>query len=117
MSSPAAAALPDPALLERAALALVEAAPDDWTMLSLIMFYEAADVYEVRAWETRGSGERVSSEAPTDAFLALEELRSAQVAAGQEPWQRCDLGVTRTAPGADAQMSVDFAYEVGDVPE
>lgn len=117
MTSQAAEALPDPALLERAATALVEAAPEDWTTLSLIMFYEAPDVYEVRAWETRAAGGRTSAEAPTDAFLTLEELRSAQVAAGQEPWQRCDLEVTRRAPGADVQLSVDFAYEVGDVPE
>ncbi len=116
-SSPRAQALPDPALLQQAALALVTSAAPGWTRLTMIMFYEAPDVYGVRSWETGEDGGRTRTHAPTDAFLTLEEARAAQVAAGQDPWQRCDLEVVRSATDGAAQMSVDFAYEVGDVPE
>lgn len=109
-------ALPDPAVLEDAARGLVASAPPDWTSVTLIMSYEAEDVYGVRAWVTvPGAGPRRVS--PPRVFLQLAKMRAAQVAAGQEPWQRLDLGVTRPSPDAEAQMSVDFAYEVGDVPE
>ncbi len=116
MNGAAINALPDPDLLEQAALGLVVGAPSDWVAVSLVMFYEAEDVYEVRAWTTSAGVGRVRV-SPPRVFLQLAKMRASQVAAGQEPWQRCDLEVTRSAPGAEAQMSVDFAYEVGDVPE
>jgi len=51
-------------------------------------------------------------------FRRLAELRAAPVAAGQEPWQRCDLGVSRvTTTTADPQLSIAFAYRVRVVPE
>lgn len=59
---------------------------------------------------------RVDAFAPDEVFLGLEAMRAEQVAAGQEPWRRCDLTVTRSTPGRDPALSIAFAYEVGEVP-
>ena len=107
----------DPDRLQQLARALVAAEPPDWTEVCLCMFYEAPDVYGVRSWTTRLQQARTRTRPPRAVFLGLAALRADRAGAGQEPWQRCDLRVTRTTPGADPELSVTFAYEVGEVPE
>ncbi len=109
------AALPDPVVLEQVATALVTEAPADWTGITMIMFYEAPDVYEVRMW-TATPGGRARVAAPL-VFRELAAMRRRQIAAGQEPWLRCDLVLTRAPGSPEPDFRVDFAYEVGDVPD
>lgn len=115
MSATTTGDLPDPDVLRQIGLALAAAGAPGWTSVSLVMFYEAPDVYEVRAW-TSTSGGRASID-PPPVFFQLAKLRSAQVAGGQEPWQRCDLEVTCAGAGTEAELSIIFSDEVGDVPE
>ena len=106
---------PDPAVLQEVALEMVDLAPEGWTDLLMIVWYEAEDVYSSRMW-VEGPDVPRHRVQTGDAIFELNTMRDRQIAAGQDAWHRCDVRVTR-APGSDEpDFSVDFAYEVGDVP-
>jgi hypothetical protein len=115
MTSTGGGGLPEPEVLEQAALEMVALAPEGWDDLAMIVWYEAPDVYNTLMW-VDGPGLERSRVKPPYCDGDLDDMRSRQIAAGQPAWLRCDLRVTREPGSDDPELTVDFAYEVGDVP-
>ena len=115
MTQASDAGLPDPEVLQGAALDMVGLAPEGWDDLLMIVWYEAPDVYTTLMW-VDGPGFERRRVMPPHSDRDLNEMRNRQIAAGQEAWLRCDLHVTREAGSDSPEFSADFAYEVGDVP-
>jgi hypothetical protein len=109
-------ALPDPAVLSKAGLDLAQAAPPDWTAIDYVMFWLETDVYGERMWVEGPTLPRKRVRTPR-VGLALEKLREAQVAAGQEAWVRCDVRLARAPGSQQPQFDVNFSYELGEIPE
>jgi hypothetical protein len=107
--------VPEPEVLEQVALGMVAVAPAGWDDLVMTICYEAPDVFETHMW-VDGPGLERSRVRPPRCNLDLDDMRTRQIAAGQQAWLRCDLRVWRE-PGSDVhELTADFAYEVGEIP-
>lgn len=115
--NPSQSGLPDPAVLQKAGLDLVSAAPADWTVIDYVMYWPETDVYGERMWVEGPSTPRRRLQPPDDIGIDLWRLRSTQVANGQEAWMRCDVHLSRSPGSQSPQFDLDFAYELGEIPE
>jgi hypothetical protein len=116
MSQLSADQLPDPSSVETAALLIIHEAPSDWVKLDYVMWYIDEDVADSKLWSTSANGERQEL-MPPDADVVLSRLRSAQIDAGHEPWLRADIVVNREPESMNPDFTVDFSYDVRDIPE
>lgn len=110
------AALPDPEVVESLVRGMVDLAPDGWSELLLVVWERARDVLGYRMWVQGPDVSRRRLQAPTG-VPDLVAMRDRQVAAGAEPWRRCELRVSRAPGSAELDLDVRFGYEAGEVPE
>lgn len=106
--------LPDRSVIESTARSLAAAAPDGWTDIQYVMWYPDERSIASRMWVLTPDGRaRVQ---PPDVEMPLHAMRAAQAAAGQPPWLRLDMWVSRQ-PGGNAELHVDFGYTADGIPE
>jgi len=110
--SPLPAQLPDGALLRRIAAVLVEAVPADWTTLEFALQWTAPDTGTARFWTTDTAGRRVEGR-PPPAHGLVHVLRARQTAAGHDPWERCELRLTRAGGAQRYHLTARFGFGTG----
>lgn len=104
------AQLPDGAILRQIAAVLIEGTPADWSKVEFTFSWTAADLAGARCWVTDAEGRRAERR-PPPAHGLLYVLRARQVAAGHDPWRRCDLTVTHASGAPAHHLTARFSFD------